>query len=154
MASVTYSFLDTLVAISGPNGAFNLGGPDVGNTEGGITITFAEDKSSMTIGGGGEGMHNLHAGKSGSATVRLLKISATNALLSAMYALDTASGRSHGQNTISVRDLARGDTGTLELVAFAKFPDVTYAKEGGEMSWLFHSVRIDFKLGSGVAVAA
>jgi hypothetical protein len=149
----TYSFLDNMCAISGPNGAFSLGA-GTGNTEGGISIVQTEDKNTMTIGADGEGMHSLHAGKSGTITIRLLKTSPTNAQLSSMYALDTAGGASHGKNTITTRDLARGDVITCQQVAFAKYADITYAKDGGEMVWTFHSVKIDYVLGSGLAVAA
>jgi hypothetical protein len=145
----TYSFLDSMVAISGPNGAFSIGGPDVGSSEGGVTIVFTEDKNTMTIGGGGDGMHSLHAGKSGTLTVRELKTAPVNAKLSTMYKLDTVSGRQHGKNTISIRDLARGDVITASECAFAKFPDTTYAKDGGEMVWTFHAIRIDVDLGDG-----
>lgn len=150
----TYSFLDNMVAISGPNGNFNLGGPGVANSEGGISIVMTEDKNTMTIGAGGEGMHSLHAGKSGTITVRLLKTAPANALLSAMYHADEASGCAWGRNTISIRDLCRGDVITAQEVAYAKFADVTYAKEGGEMVWTFHAVKIDFVLGSGIPEAA
>jgi hypothetical protein len=146
----TYSFIDNMVAISGPNGNFNLGGPGVGNSEGGISIVMTEDKNTMTIGSGGEGMHSLHAGKSGTVTVRFLKTAPVNAQMSQMYAADTAGGANHGRNTISIRDLSRGDTIVCQEVAFAKFADVTYAKDGGEMVWTFHSTKIDFTLGSGI----
>jgi hypothetical protein len=150
----TYSFLDNLVAISGPNGNFNLGGPGSGNSEGGISITMVEDKNTMTIGAGGEGMHSLHAGRGATITTRFLKTSPQNGLLSAMYAADTADGSTHGLNTISIRDLARGDTIVCQQVAFKKFADVTYAKDGGEMTWAFDAIKVDFTLGTGLPVAA
>jgi hypothetical protein len=149
-----YSFIDNLVAISGPNGNFNLGGPGVGNSEGGISIVMTEDKNTMTIGAGGEGMHSLHAGKSGTVTIRMLKTAPANAQLSQMYAADTAGGASHGRNTISIRDLSRGDTIVCQEVAYAKFADITYAKDGGEMVWTFHATKIDFTLGSGIQAQA
>jgi len=150
----TYSFIDNLVAIAGPNGAFNLGGPGVGNSEGGISIVMTEDKNTMTIGAGGEGMHSLHSGKSGTITCRFLKTSPQNARLASMYAADTAGAAFHGRNTISIRDLARGDVITAQEVAFVKFADITYAKDGGEMTWTFHSTKIDFVLGAGIVLAA
>lgn len=148
-----YAFADTMCAISGPNGAFNLGF-GTGNTEGGISVAMTEDKNTMTVGADGEVMHSLHSGKSGTVAVRLLKTSPTNAALDTMYTLDTAGGASHGRNTISIRDLSRGDVITCREVAFSRHPDVTYAKEGGEMVWNFHAGKIDFKLGTGLAVAA
>lgn len=145
----TYSFIDNLVAIAGPNGAFNLGGPGVANSEGGISIVMTEDKNTMTIGAGGEGMHSLHSGKGATLTCRFLKTAPANALLAQMYAADTSSAAQHGRNTISIRDLARGDVITAQEVAFAKFADITYAKDGGEMTWAFHAVKVDFVLGNG-----
>ena len=149
----TYAFQDTMCAISGPNGAFNLGFGS-GNTEGGITTSPVEDRNTMTIGADGEVMHSLHSGRGGHVTVRLLKTSPVNAALSTMYALDTAGGATHGRNTITIGDLSRGDTVTCEQCAFARFPDVNYAKEGGEMTWMFHVGKITYILGTGLAAVA
>jgi hypothetical protein len=149
-----YSFLDALVAIAGPNGNFSIGGPGIANTEGGVTITMTEDKNTMAIGAGGEVMHSLHAGKSGTVSVRTQKTAPVNRQLSEMYATDTQRSGLHGRNTIAIRDLSRGDVITCRDVAFAKFADVTYAKDGGEMVWNFHAGQIDFDLGSGIDLAA
>src|SRR3954462_4534193 len=149
-----YSFLDALVAISGPNGSFSIGGPGIANTEGGVTITMTEDKNTMSIGAGGEVMHSLHAGKSGTVTVRVQKTAPVNRQLSEMYANDTVRSGLHGRNVIVIRDLSRGDMITCRDVAYAKFADITYAKDGGEMVWTFHSGIIDFDLGAGIDLAA
>jgi hypothetical protein len=85
--------------------------------------------------------------------VRLLKTSPTNALLSAMYASDCANSQNFGNNTISIRDMARNDVIVCQQCAWAKFADVTYAKEGGEMTWTFHAGIVDFILGTGLATA-
>jgi hypothetical protein len=154
----TYSFNDNMCAIVGPNGQANLGYGSC-NSEGGISVTMVEDKSTMTIGADGCVMHSLHAGKGATVTVRLLKTSPTNSILSQMYANDTGTAgnpqatASHGQNQISIRDLQRNDVITCQQCAFAKFPDVTFAKEGGEMVWTFHAGVVDFILGTGLAVA-
>lgn len=108
----------------------------------------------MTIGADGCVMHSLHAGKGSNVTVRLLKTSPTNQVLSQMYARDTASTGVYGFNTISVRDLQLNDVIVMQQCAFAKFADITYAKEGGEMVWTFHAGVTDFVLGSGIAVPA
>lgn len=152
----TYSFNDNMCSISGFNGQFNLGYGSA-NSEGGITINMVEDKSTMTIGADGNVMHSLHAGKGATVTIRLLKTSPTNAKLSQMYADDTGTvgnpqgTANHGQNQISIRDLQRNDVITCQYCAFAKFPDTTYAKEGGEMVWTFHAGIVDFILGTGLA---
>src|SRR5690349_2622434 len=98
-ASRTYSFLNVQATIAGPGGNFNLGN-GAGASEEGITVEPAGDKSTMTIGADGSGMHSLHADKSGTVMVRLLKTSPQNAKLQAMYDLQTADSRLHGQNVI------------------------------------------------------
>lgn len=148
----TYAFQDNMCSISGPNGAFSMGA-GAGDAEGGISVVMTEDKSTMTIGADGVVMHSLHAGKSATVTVRLLKTSPTNALLSTMYAADCANSQNFGNNTISIRDMARNDVIVCQQCAWAKFADVTYAKEGGEMTWTFHAGIVDFILGTGLAVA-
>ena len=126
-------------------------GAGAGDPEGGITVTMTEDKNTMTIGADGEAMHSLHSGKSGTVTVRLLKTSPTNAILSDVYARQTnqSGGRFHGQNVILIKDTMRGDTITCLEVAFSRMSEITYAKEGGEVTWVFHCAKIDFILGRG-----
>jgi predicted SPOUT superfamily RNA methylase MTH1 len=142
-----------MASITGPNGTVALGAGSAA-ADGGISIVMVEDKSTMSIGADGAVMHSLHAGKGANVTVRLMKTSPTNQLLSQMYALDTGSSGVYGFNTISVRDLNQNDVVTCQQCAFGKFADVTYGKEGGEMVWTFHAGITDFVLGSGIAVAA
>src|SRR5499427_11067330 len=104
----TYSFQDIMASITGPSGTVSLGAGSAAS-DGGISIVMVEDKSTMTIGADGAVMHSLHAGKGSTVTVRLLKTSPTNALLSQMYGRDTVQSQNHGQNTISIRDMARND---------------------------------------------
>lgn len=144
----TYSFLDVTAAISGPGGNFQLGSSS-GAAEEGISVAMAEDKNTMTLGADGSGMHSLHAAKSGTVTVRLLKTSQVNGQLAEMYGFQTKSSANHGQNTITIRDVARGDTITCQQCAFKKFPDLTFAKDGGTVEWTFDAIVIDQQLGSG-----
>lgn len=148
----TYSFANVVAAIQGPGGSISLGN-GAGPSEEGITVTMTEDKNTMTIGADGSGMHSLHAGKSGTITVRLLKTSPTNALLMEMYNFQTASSANHGQNVISVRDPVRGDSVQASQCAFRKAPDLNYAKDGGTNEWGFDCIYIDEKLGIGTPVA-
>lgn len=148
MASFAYSFLDIVAAIKGPNGSFSIGS-GAGVAEEGITIAMADAKNTMMIGADGQGMHSLHAGKSGTVTVRLLKTSPTNALLQDMYVADTASSATHGQNTIVIRDPTRGDVISCKGCAFQKFPDMAYAKDGNIVEWMWDSAEIDQLLGTG-----
>ena len=145
--SSTYSFLDCNAGIVGPGGAFQLGN-GAGAAEEGITIAPTGDISGMLIGADGSGQHSLHADKSGTVTIRVLKVSPVNQLLSALYAFQTSNGASHGQNTIAINDRSRGDAIICTQCAFKKAPDLTYAKEGGTNEWVFNAIRIERTLGS------
>lgn len=142
-----YSFLDVQAAITGPGGAFSLGSGS-GNAEEGITVESTDDINTMTIGADGTPMHSLHANKGARVTVRLLKTSPTNALLSLMLAFQRTSSANHGQNTITISNNVSGDTITCQFVAFAKVPNITYAKDGGMNEWLFDAGVMDIGLGS------
>lgn len=142
-----YSFLNFQCAITGPGGSVNLGNGS-GAAEEGISFTPTNEINTMQIGADGAGQHSLHADKSGRITIRLLKTSPTNKQLSAMYAAQTSSGASHGQNTITGVDSIRGDSITCTQVAFKKAPDLTYGKEAGLNEWEFDAVTIDRTLGS------
>ena len=138
----TYSFLEVNASLVGPGGFVSLGA-GAGASEEGISIDPTSEIDTMTIGADGKGMHTLHADKSGRVTVRLLKTSPTNALLSAMYNFQTASGGTHGQNTLTLVDSNRGDVVTCRQVAFTKAPPLSYAKEAGTIEWEFNAVEID-----------
>ncbi len=148
----TYSFQDVVAAIAGVGGSINLAA-GAGVAEEGITIESMEDKSVMTIGADGSGMHSLVANEASTVTIRLLKTSPVNKQLQEMYNQQTKSSANHGKNTITVRDAVRGDNITLTEVAFKKRPTVTYAKEGGMMEWTFDAVKTAAVLGSGTPEA-
>lgn len=144
--SNSYSFQDVSATIVGPTGFLNLGyGAAV--AEEGITIDMAGDKNTMMIGADGEGMHSLHADKSGTITVRLLQTSPTNAKLQAMYDAQTLSSTLHGQNVIVIRNTASGDTHTARYCAFKRKPSISYAKDGKMIEWAFDALKIDSVLG-------
>lgn len=145
----TYSFLDVQASIVGPGGGFALGSGS-GAAEEGITIEPTSEIDIMTIGADGSPMHNLSADKSGKMTIRLLKTSPTNALLSAMLAFQRGSSANHGQNTLTVTNTNSGDVISGQLVAFAKVPAINYAKEGKFNEWEFNAGIIDVALGAGV----
>lgn len=144
--SNVYSFLDVQAAIVGPGGAFSLGS-GAGAAEEGISIDPSGEIDGMQIGADGSGQHSLHADKSGKVTIRLLKTSPVNKLLSAMYNFQTASAASHGQNTITISDAVRGDVITCRQSAFAKAPNLNYGKEAGTQDWEFNAIAIDRVLG-------
>lgn len=148
MATNTYSFADCQAAITGPNGSFGLS-QDAAPSEEGITITQIDDKSTLTMGADGSGMHSLHMSKAGTVTVRLLKTSPVNALLMNMYNADISSAAVFGKNTIVIRDPVRGDVITCRDTGFRKVPDVSYAKDGNIHEWTFNSAAVDYILGVG-----
>lgn len=148
-APQTYSFQDVNAAIVGPGGGFSLGAGS-GNAEEGITIEQAAEIDAMTIGADGSGMHSLVANKAAKVTVRLLKTSPTNALLSAMASFQRVSAANHGQNTISIVNKVSGDAITCQLAAFSRIPTISYSKEGGMIEWEFNSILSDVGLGAGV----
>lgn len=143
----TYSFLSVVAALVGPGGAISLG-EGAGASDEGISVDSTGEINTMQVGADGSGQHSLHADRSGRLTVRLLKTSPTNALLMAMYNLQTSSPALHGQNTITITDMARGDVITARQVAFTKAPSLSYGKEAGMNEWDFSAVRIDRGLGA------
>lgn len=143
----TYSFMDVNASFVGPP-AFNFDmGYGAAIAEEGITVTMADDKNTMLIGADGEGMHSLHAGKSGQITVRTLKTSPLNQKLSVAYNTQTNVASLHGQNVIVIRNSESGDVITARDVAFKKMPDLTQAKDGDVLEWVFDAIKIDSLLG-------
>lgn len=144
-----YSFLDVHAAISGPGGNFPLSGDRAGIAQEGLTIAPTGDKNTMTVGADGSAKHSLLADSSGTITVNLLRTSPVNRQLQEMYNYQAQSSANWGRNTITVRDVARGDTVTGQQVAFAKSPEKVFAKEGGSLQWTFHAAKIEGQIGSG-----
>jgi hypothetical protein len=142
----TYSFQDVTATLAGPTGVLDLGYGS-GAADEGISIDPAGDKNTMMIGADGEGMHSLHADKSGTVTVRLLKTSPQNAKLQAMYDAQSASAALWGQNVIVVRMPRVGDIHTARSCAFKKTPSKNYRKDGDTVEWVFDSIKIDSLLG-------
>lgn len=142
----TYSFMDVSASLSGPTGVIDLGYGSA-NSEEGIVVTMTESKNTMTIGADGEVMHSLHAGKSATITVNLLKTSPVNKKLSLMYNAQTLSSSLWGNNVIVIRNKASGDMTTARAVAFQKQPDHTNAKAGNTVAWVFDGGKIDQLLG-------
>lgn len=142
-----YSFLDVVATLVGPGGAISIGsGAGVG--EEGISIEYTDDLDSMLIGADGKGQHGLSANRSGSITVRLLKTSPVNQQLMAMAEFQSASASTHGQNTLVISDVSRNDVVTAKLVAFARRPSLTFAKDPGLNEWRFNAIEIFPVLGS------
>ena len=142
----TFSFFDVSASLTGPTGSIDLGYGSA-NSEEGITVVMAEAKNTMTVGADGEVMHSLHAGKSGTITVTLLKTSPVNKKLSLMYNAQSQSSATWGNNVIVVRNKVSGDISTARSCAFQKQPDHANAKVGNTVSWVFDCGKIDQLLG-------
>ena len=142
----TYSFLDVTASLTGPTGVIDLGQGSA-NSEEGITQSMGGNKNTMTIGADGEVMHSLHADKSGTITVTLLKTSPVNKKLSLAYNAQSQSSATWGNNVIVIRNTASGDISTARSCAFQKQPDFNNAKEGGTVAWVFDCGKIDQLLG-------
>lgn len=142
----TYSFLDVTASLTGPTGVIDLGQGSA-NSEEGITVAMGGNKNTMTIGADGEVMHSLHADKSGTITVTLLKTSPVNKKLSLAYNAQSQSSTTWGNNVIVIRNTASDDISTARSCAFQKQPDFNNAKEGGTVAWVFDCGKIDQLLG-------
>ena len=142
----TYSFLDVTASLTGPTGVIDLGQGSA-NSEEGITQTMGGNKNTMTIGADGEVMHSLHADKSGTITVTLLKTSPVNKKLSLAYNAQSQSSATWGNNVIVIRNTASGDISTARSCAFQKQPDFNNAEEGGTVAWVLDCGKIDQLLG-------
>jgi Protein of unknown function (DUF3277) len=148
MASSTYSFLDVAAGIKGPGIDLNLGA-GAGVSEEGITVESPEDINTPVWGADGQGMHSLSANKGCTLTISYLKTSPINRALQFAFNQQTQSAATHGRNTVTIRDVARGDVITLTDVAFKKQPTITYKKGAEMMVWTFDAIKSDVVLGSG-----
>jgi len=146
----TYSFKNINGTISGPGiSSFSIGA-DSGAAPEGITVNQTiEEKDKMDTGAGGDIMHSLNASDSGQITVRLLKTSATNALLQAAYNFQKENPGAWGQNVIRFADVVRGDVVSASEMAFVRPATLVYAKEGNMNEWELQG-RVHVKLGTGV----
>ncbi|MHA7845394.1 DUF3277 family protein [Serratia sp. D1N4] len=142
----TYSFADVSATLAGPTGVIDLG-YGASNADEGIVVSMSGPQNTMTLGADGEVMHSLHAAKSGTITVTLLKTSPVNKKLSSVYGAQGLSSTLWGNNIITIRNTASGDTIVARNCAFQKRPDHVNAKEGGNVSWVFDCGKIDQMLG-------
>lgn len=141
----TYSFLDVRVGFAGPTGVFSL-------SKGGVAdegITFAPDGNinTKTMAADGDGMHTLHANRSGTVTIRLLKSSPLNGQLMTALNLQRTSAALWGQNIITLVDPNKGDNVTAEQCAFEKWPNLAFGTEAQPVEWAFSAIIINLDLG-------
>lgn len=142
-----YSFLDVQCAMHGPAG-LNF---SIANTSGiadeGISVDMLDDKGSMITGADGSVMHSLHAATASRVTIRLLKTSPMNKIMTDAYNFQTTSSAFYGQNTISIKNPVSQDSIVAENCGFARMPTNTNAKTGGLQEWVFNCGHTTHKLG-------
>ena len=142
----TYSFLDVNCIITGMGGSANLAsGADAADE--GIKITPVGEKNTMTIGADGAVMHSLLASTASKIEVNLLKTSPMNAVLMAMYNVQTNLSSLHGKNVIALTILQTGETIGFTNVAFSAIPEMSYGKEGKTVTWKFDAGKTAAILG-------
>jgi hypothetical protein len=133
----TYSFTNAILTISGPGGAFTIGGPDDGSAEEGFTFAWSNETNVQSHGAAGDVMNSLISTRAGRCTTRLLKTSPVNNLLSVMFNFQRTSSANWGQNVITGVDTVRGDNYTGLGSAFVRFPSNSYARVGNMLDWEF-----------------
>jgi predicted SPOUT superfamily RNA methylase MTH1 len=143
----TYSFLSIQASLTGPGGNISLGS-GAGSAEEGISVEMIEEKDLMTVGADGAIMHTLRASNAARISIRLLKTSPVNAQLSDLYNFQRQSPGNWGQNTLVVSDTVRGDLVSGSQIAFARQPQLTYAKDAGMNEWIFYG-NVNEALGTG-----
>lgn len=145
----TYSFLNVAATLTGPGGVISLGAGAAAAEEG-ISVEYEEDQNAMVTGADGTVMNSLRATKRGRCTVRLLKTSPVNNLLSLLFAFQRQSSANWGTNVLVISDVVRGDIWSCKQVAFARHAPGTWAKDAGVNEWSFHCGTIDALFGAGV----
>lgn len=145
--SATYSFGDFIASYIGPEGTFDLSSEGIAAE--GVTIAFAEDQGSVTMGANGDGMHNLHRARNGTVTFRTLKTARLNNIFSRIWQSSTADSSGYGNGLITCRNAKTGDLFVCKQCGVRKFPDNVNATDGGTNEWVFNSIRITPSLGDG-----
>lgn len=143
----TYSFLDVQAALTATDASINLGN-GAAIAEEGISFKLVGEKNVRKMGADGNGMHSLKASQAYDVTIRLLKTSPTNALLSKLYNLQKSNSKKWGKNTITFNQTGSSDNGTFSKVAFKKAPDLTYAADADVIEWEFETIKGEVSLGS------
>ncbi len=146
----TYSFVNVSATIIGPGAAFPLG-YGAGVAEEGITFAHTDQKDTVVTGADGTIMHSLNASMTGRITVRILKTSPVNGLLSQLYNFQRIGGAAYwGRNVISINEGTLGDIIGGTQMAFVKHPDIVYATNGNVNAWEFSGYIVP-ELGMGIA---
>ena len=114
-----------------------VGGVSVDGAQDGdkAVMAFAEDAFTMTNGADGETQFAKSNNASGTITFTLLYSSGINQIFSDLYEADRTNNG--GLTSITLRDTRGATLITARACRIQKFPDVTLAREGGTMEWIF-----------------
>jgi hypothetical protein len=134
-----YSFLNIQASIVGPGLTAQIGA-SAGAAKEGLSTAFDEDKSVITTGSDGSIMTTVRASMTGTITVRLLKTSPVNVLLSRAFNFQRSSAINWGGNIIRVVDKVRGDVVTGRQMSFVKHADNVWSEEANILEWTFRGI--------------
>lgn len=144
----TYSFLDVQASLVSPSVGFDIGSNGVSDDA--IRVSNIGPKTTMTIGAGGDGMHNLIASNAARCEISFIKDAPGNALMSALYNFQGASSANTGNIQIEINNPVTGDNISLTGGAIEKQPDQSYTREGPAVVWAINFIsRVD-TLGNGL----
>jgi len=124
-----HSFGDSEATIYGPGGSFRLGDDP---TE---SITIRDSDTYKSKSGADGFIERIHKAGPTYITVKLLKTSLVNALLSQLHQVNHQSPANWGRNTIKIVRLGE-DVTTCEALAFADY-DHPSGDHGGQIWWEF-----------------
>ena len=142
----SYSFADVHGLIAGPFCSILLGN-DSGSSEEGISVESLDERTKMTIGADGSGMHSLIQNRAARIIARFLKTSPQNAALQLALNAQSSSSLFWGQNVINVSNPVTGDALVAVGCAFGKQPGNLWAKDANIIEWEFYAIRATQTMG-------
>lgn len=138
MGVKTYNPADVVIVVAGI--------PISGFADG-TFLSIGRNNPSFTDGTGadGEGFRSKSNDKSGTATLTLLQTSASNALLSALAALDEASG--DGIGPLLVKDNSGTSLYSAQTAWIEKPADSEFAREKSDREWVIKTDLLNVFVG-------
>jgi hypothetical protein len=110
-----------------------------------LSITRAEDDTTITIGADGEAIVARNKNDSAQITITLLASSASNDIMMAAYAAYKSIG---AVSSIMIKDLNGRSLFMAERAVPTKFPDVSFSKNApGDVAWTWVTDRLVATLG-------
>lgn len=116
-----------------------------------ITAERNNDSWNLSVGSGGDATRSKSGDRSGRVTLTLLASSASNATLSALEALDQASGT--GVGALLIKDLSGADVVTAGTAWITKPATQGKSNEDTNREWVFESDNLEIFSGGNVPTA-